>query len=279
MSSPSIHRRSDDVARAMGELAELALSCDDQAAFRDRLIDRLDQLIGFDLASFHSAHDPRQASMRVRGYDADLVAARLLGHMMEFEPGELEAADRGRPVVDTEVLSLRRREQLSLYREVLRPHGVSVMMTAMWRDRDVGFGFHLARCGRGRRFHRHELQTLEQVLPAIKLAESYVSARALAASRPASRSFDAWADQVGLTRAERRVTELVVRGLQNREIATLLGVSSLTVRNQLGAVFRKVDVTNRSELAFVCASSHGDRPSLDDPPAWSDFFRARSRAR
>lgn len=274
-----IHRRSDDTTRAIGEIAELALSCDDQAAFRDRLLDRLDQLIGFDLASLHSARDPRQVSMRLRGYDADLVAERLLGYMMEFEPGELAAADSGRPLVDTEVLPLRRRERLSLYREQLRPHGVSVMMTAMWRGHNAGFGFHLARCGRGHKFHRREIETLEQLLPAIKLAESYVAVRAIAADHPATRSFDAWADQVGLTRAERRVAELVVRGLQNREIATILGVSSLTVRNQLGAVFRKADVTNRSELAFVCASSHGDRRSVDELPAWSDFFRSPSHAR
>lgn len=262
----------------MGEIADLALSCDDQAAFRDQLLDRLDQLIGFDLASLHSGPDPRRASMRMRGYDVDLVAERLLGYMMEFEPGELAAADSGRPLVDTEVLSLSRREVLSLYREQLRPHGVSVMMTAIWRDHHAGFGFHLARCGRGRKFHRHEIETLEQVLPAIKLAESYVAARAMAVDRPATRSFDAWADQVGLTRAERRVAELVVRGLQNREIATLLGVSSLTVRNQLGTVFRKADVTNRSELAFICASAHRDRHTPDEPPAWSDFFRSRSQA-
>jgi DNA-binding CsgD family transcriptional regulator len=217
--------------------------------------------------------------MHVRGYDADLVAERLLGFMAEFEPGELAAAASGRPRVDTEVLSLRRRERLSLYRELLRPHGVAVMVTAIWRDHNAGFGFHLARCGRGRQFRRHELQTLELLLPAIKLAESYVAARAIAAGRPATRSFDAWADQVGLTRAERRVAELVVRGLQNREIGTILGASSLTVRNQLGAVFRKVDVTNRAELAFVCASSQGDRSSLDERPTWSDFFRSPSHTR
>ena len=274
-----IHRRSDGTTRAMGEIAELALSYDDQAEFRDGLLDRLDQLIGFDLASLHSGRDPRQASMRMRGYDVELVAERLLGYMMELEAGELAAADSDRPLVDTDVLSLKRRERLSLYREQLRPHGVSVMMTTIWRDRNAGFGFHLARCGRGRQFHRHEIDTLEQVLPAIKLAESYVAARAMAADRPATRSFDAWADQVGLTRAERRVAELVVRGLQNREIATLLGVSALTVRNQLGAVFRKAEVTNRSELAFVCASAHGDRHSPDEPPAWPDFFRSPSHAR
>lgn len=226
--SPVIHRRSDDTTRAMGEIAELALSCDDQAAFRDWLLERLDQLIGFDLASLHSVRAPRQASMRVRGYDADLVAERLFGYMLEFEPGELAAAVRGRPLVDTEVLSRRRREQLSLYREQLLPHGVSVMMTTMWRDHHAGFGFHLARCGRGRTFHRDEIQTL------------------------------------------------AARGLQNREIATMLGVSSLTVRNQLGAVFRKADVTNRSELAFVCASPPGDRNAPNGGAAWTDFFRSSS---
>lgn len=61
--------------------------------------------------------------------------------------------------------------------------------------------------------------------------------------------------------------------------STKPSTASQNVRNQLGAVFRKVDVTTRSELAFVCTSSHGDRRSLDELPAWSDFFRSPLHAR
>jgi DNA-binding CsgD family transcriptional regulator len=48
-----------------------------------------------------------------------------------------------------------------------------------------------------------------------------------------------------------RVTELVERGLSNREIVAILRRSPNTVRNQLVAIFKKLDVSTRSELVFV----------------------------
>lgn len=51
-----------------------------------------------------------------------------------------------------------------------------------------------------------------------------------------------------LSPREREVAELVARGLQNTEIAHVLGTSPATVRNQLHAIFRKLHVTTRAEL-------------------------------
>jgi DNA-binding CsgD family transcriptional regulator len=261
---------SGDIARASGSIAELALACDDRDALHDTLFDRLDELIGFDLASFHCARVPGQVAMKLRGYDTGLSEQRLLEYMTELAPHEVAAAEADFPVVDTDVIAPRRRERLALYREQMWPHGVSVFTTVMWRNRHGAFGFHLARTGRGRRFRRRELERLRALVPSIKLAESYACAR-LDAIEPVSLAFEAWAADVGLTRAERRITELVVRGLQNREIATLLGVSPLTVRNQLVSVFRKANVSNRAELVF--ASTVGSGECADrEPPSWSRFF-------
>jgi DNA-binding CsgD family transcriptional regulator len=57
----------------------------------------------------------------------------------------------------------------------------------------------------------------------------------------------------GLTRAERRVAELVARGLTNREIAELLFLSSRTVEAHLSHVFRKLDLSSRAKLAALMA--------------------------
>jgi DNA-binding CsgD family transcriptional regulator len=51
-----------------------------------------------------------------------------------------------------------------------------------------------------------------------------------------------------LTRSEERVARLAAEGLTNREIAQKLVVSPKTVENQLGHVFRKLDVSSRKEL-------------------------------
>lgn len=266
-------RRLDSRERAMGEIAELGQLSADAGLFRAELFDRLDRWIGFDLASIHAVHSPEgDASMYVRGYDAAVVEAHFLSYMMELEPHEIAAVAGDRVKVDTELLPLARREELSLYRELLRPHGVSEITTMMWRNRQGAFGFHLARTGRGHRFRRAELETLEVLAPAIKLAEAYLHARTGSGPQGA-RSFDAWADGVRLTKSERAVAELVVRGLQNREIAALLGVSPLTVRNHLSAVFRKADVTTRAELAFVSASERRVDPK--DARAWAALFTLR----
>ena len=57
----------------------------------------------------------------------------------------------------------------------------------------------------------------------------------------------------GLTKAERRVAELVARGLTNREIAELLFLSSRTVEAHLSHVFRKLDISSRAKLAALMA--------------------------
>jgi len=43
---------------------------------------------------------------------------------------------------------------------------------------------------------------------------------------------------------------MVAQGLKNREIATVLGIGVHVVRNYLSAVYDKVGVSNRVELAL-----------------------------
>ena len=53
-----------------------------------------------------------------------------------------------------------------------------------------------------------------------------------------------------LTRRERELIELVRQGLRNRDIAAELGVTEGTVKVYLHAIFDKVGVDNRTELAM-----------------------------
>lgn len=52
-----------------------------------------------------------------------------------------------------------------------------------------------------------------------------------------------------LTKAERAVALLVLEGKSDAEIAAARGVSKRTVANQIGSIFRKLDVSSRVELA------------------------------
>jgi len=52
-----------------------------------------------------------------------------------------------------------------------------------------------------------------------------------------------------LTPTERRVADLVARGLSNREAAQGLFVTVRTVEFHLGAVFRKLGIASRTEIS------------------------------
>jgi DNA-binding CsgD family transcriptional regulator len=229
--------------------------------FRDRLIERLDRLIGFAKASLHESHGGREVTL-TRGYEDPRAFEALPRYMAEYDSREIGAVSSGRPMVDVDLLPAGRRDRLSSYREVLRPERVSVYVTAIWPSRAGALGFSLARTERGGRFRQGELRTLERVLPAIRIGAAYVSTLAPPQEAESGPSLEAWADEVGLTGQERRVAALVTRGLTNPEVGRILGLSPHTVRNQLVRVFRKADVTTRAELVFVSAGgSATGRPS------------------
>lgn len=63
----------------------------------------------------------------------------------------------------------------------------------------------------------------------------------------------AWALMRRLSPSERHVARLVARGQSNREVATELGKSLRTVEFQLNAIYRKLDVRGRTQLARILA--------------------------
>lgn len=58
-----------------------------------------------------------------------------------------------------------------------------------------------------------------------------------------------------LTIAERGVAKLVAEGLRNSEIASALSKSVTTVKSQLGAIFRKLQVDTRTQLVALLRSA------------------------
>ena len=67
---------------------------------------------------------------------------------------------------------------------------------------------------------------------------------------------EAAAKASGITEAELRVLRAVSRGLSNKRIARELGVTQQTVKFHLTNIYRKLDVSNRTEAARV-AYQHG----------------------
>lgn len=93
-----------------------------------------------------------------------------------------------------------------------------------------------------------------------------IAARVAVADENATRSLARSVTAIGaahrrsLSRQEQRVLELVAQGRTNKQIATALRLSPLTVKNYLASIFQKLHVSRRSEAAAICANlSRGPR--------------------
>jgi len=93
----------------------------------------------------------------------------------------------------------------------------------------------------GQPFLLPELELVRLALPVLALAEMNAGNLEDSLGSP-------------LTGREREIFEYLQRGYSNRQIAMVLGTSPLTVRNQLGRLFRKVGVASRSELVGLATA-------------------------
>ncbi len=74
------------------------------------------------------------------------------------------------------------------------------------------------------------------------------------AARNAGRGKDV-AERYGLTPAQMRVLELLVQGKTNRQIAELLEVTEGTVKIHVSAIFKAMNVTNRSQALLLASKN------------------------
>ena len=61
-------------------------------------------------------------------------------------------------------------------------------------------------------------------------------------------------NNVEVTKREAQVRELLVRGMQHKEIASALNISTRTVKFHAGTLYKKYGVANRQELALKLLS-------------------------
>lgn len=232
-----------EITRACYEMVEFAASTEGRAQLAEGLLGLLQRRIGFDAAAILRIADaewycyqkPAVSSERASVYNGEAMllagASQRLGGVMLYE----------------DVLPVRERERFHVYDEHLRPLGAnSVAAVYIQRRGVVSSVFGLGRYGQAR-FHDRQIAVLKALQPTLTL---------LMDRDEALRAGGQLQLFPELSAREREIIEYVGRGLQNREIAALLGTSSFTVRNQLSRVYRKLEVTNRTELVR-CAIEHG----------------------
>lgn len=226
------------------ELADLALRSDGQLAFRSAWLSCLAPTLGIDSATVCSSRDGKSYSSYTVNADSERLQRDLASYTEEIEPQDLSLLMRSQTVLDSDFWSARRRDELRVYREYLAPHGTVGHAMRFWIRDGQMFCWFMAR-GRGREFDREGLRALDLLFPVIALGE------ALHAPKEPQSTKRSLAELGNISRAEQKVVALAQRGLTNAEIARVTGTQAVTVRNQLSSAYRKLGVTNRTELTFL----------------------------
>ncbi|AOJ06968.1 helix-turn-helix transcriptional regulator [Burkholderia mayonis] len=134
-----------------------------------------------------------------------------------------------------------RRAASSYWTGFLRQHGVADVVEVLLRDGGVAIAaFSLLRLADDGRYSADELAALRAVQPVVEVA--------LLPPLRAVRGIRRIACDARLTHREEQIARLVRDGRSNKEIARDLSLGQPTVKTHLLRMFRKLGVSNRTEL-------------------------------
>ncbi|MCM2973297.1 helix-turn-helix transcriptional regulator [Larsenimonas suaedae] len=161
-------------------------------------------------------------------------------HLDPLQPGFCQRL--GRQVVPLrDAQALQSRQHNEGYQTFLSQHDVVDVTEVLFytQNRPV-LGISLLRKSRFGRFTAHELDTLQSLQEMLQLAVAqrvFEPAPALVEPVPAA-----------LTEREAQLVPLLRQGLSNKAMARELGIAPSTVKTHLDHLYRKLNVTNRTEL-------------------------------
>jgi DNA-binding CsgD family transcriptional regulator len=196
--------------------------------------------------------------------DNQPLNASMSRYLSQMSRGELDRALVPRTVGVDEIHPVARREQLGLYTEFLYPRGVHRFALRMWRGASSvhWFASTFPRIGR-RRYEALTLAAMDHVFPIVALTERLYAPADRAETGEITREASL---RYHLTQAEHDTMCLVGRGLTNSEIASLCGVALPTIRNRIVSCFKKLQVSRRTEAAYILIEASRALP-LDPPRA------------
>lgn len=239
-----------DAARSALEIADLGAKTDDGKAFREAVVDRIAQHVPYDAALFH-ALSPRVplSTGALRGLDATELE-RSMSKWDDFavELGRFRdlAVSKGGVVTDRDALPARgparkvfegafggRRKAKAAAFVHLIVRGRIVAAVVLVRFRDTPFS-------------DAEVTWLRTLAPTLAVSDTFhqVLDRAQRASVPTELK----CTDSRLSAAHREIVERVALGHTNAEIASAVGKSPNTIRNQLADVMRRIGAANRADV-------------------------------
>jgi DNA-binding CsgD family transcriptional regulator len=241
--------READHVRAL-RLLETAAATDSRAGLVANVMPALQTLFHADEVS-HADVLPRTGQVAAStGYPTPVTAlpdahVALVSRAFEH-PWVAHVARRGttRSVRLSDLCSRAELRRSAFYQDFYRPRGVDYadyQAVSVSGGRAVGFS--LGRTDRDFTGDEHDLfehlrRPLSRVWHLVSRVEALDTAAAVTNLRPAG---------VTLTPAERRVSDLVLRGWRTAVVAQTLGVSPKAVEQHLTRIYRKAEVGSRAE--------------------------------
>jgi DNA-binding CsgD family transcriptional regulator len=247
--------------RVLREMGEVVSAANSPGVAWPEIMACLERAVGFDSGFIATTPGPTKASHgAILGHDEAMLRNNVGAYLARLRPSEVsQYLNRARR--DSEVWSTQRRHDLAFRYPILSPERARHMLVRVSTHRGQLLGINLERARGCAAFRDEDLALVDAVAPLIQLVEVLAPAPAGAPDL-----VGLW----GLTRREADVAALVVRGLQNHEVAQLLGLSSNTVRNALVRIFEKAHATTRAELTFLahqrehCAAPVRDARALSE---------------
>jgi DNA-binding CsgD family transcriptional regulator len=137
-------------------------------------------------------------------------------------------------------------DRLLIYHDVLRPAGIHsyIWCEIEFRKRPLSV-IMFARHGEEPPFRARD----NGIVCSLRTSLGLVEAALQASLRPYAANYtNLLRSRLGLSRREAEVAALIVRGLQEKEIASRLGTSPNTVHTQTRRIYEKTGVSGRMEL-------------------------------
>jgi DNA-binding CsgD family transcriptional regulator len=259
----------EDGGRFIAELVERSQTARDLAGVREEVLDSLQALVPCETIFWgHAPAGPTDGADHYRVADAPARAAleRFVSDRERYDlPTVVSAVHAtGGVAIDVEHVSASARDRLPLYADILRPAGIGCYLVCIPRFRGrlssvICFGRHGPRA----RFVANEKGLMRSLVSAIGTLEA-----AFRASSFGDVDDERGADVV-LAPREAQVANLIASGLQNKEIAAVLGTSPETVHKQSLRIYEKLGVSGRVQLSLRLRSgpSRFSRSHPASPPS------------
>lgn len=188
----------------------------------------------------------------VSGVYINMTEANLAGYEAYYQYRDpitptLQRRRMATPV--SEIMAHERLRRTEFFNDFLYRDGLFYGLNYFAYDRGENIGDMRIWRARGKEdFSRRDAALVDAIGPSF--VNALVRANRLSEATPVQR-FVQFGRDWGLTAREGEVADMLVTGLSDEDICTVLCISKPTLRSHIGAVFRKVGVQRRGQLGHV----------------------------